>query len=191
MMGATRGGGFSKGRGRFAFKKGKSGFSAFPSQSIAPSAAMPPVASAPRRSAPTISPSLPPISHSRLPSTESAAAKKSSPAEKIWFAPGNATLTEQVQRLLDQWAAKICRNLANIKRIEIIGHADSSPADNFKQKLSLARAIAVTDYLVKQCPALTYDKLKPKGQADQHPIADNSTEAGRALNRRVEIHIKM
>ncbi|OAD21080.1 protein containing Outer membrane protein, OmpA/MotB [Candidatus Thiomargarita nelsonii] len=70
------------------------------------------------------------------------------------------------------------------------GHADSSPQDNFKQKLSLERAVAVADYLVSQCPALTHDKLVIRGEADRKPVADNNTEVGRAKNRRVEIQIK-
>lgn len=142
-------------------------------------------------------PSLPSISPSPIPTVESAdsEAKKSSPHKEILsdilFAAGKATLSEQAQRLLNKWAAKICPNLASIKRIEVIGHADSSPADNFKQKLSLERAVAVMDYLVKQCPGIARKLMMPKGEADHHPIADNSTEEGRALNRRVEIKIKI
>jgi len=109
-------------------------------------------------------------------------------ANDIRFAPGDARLSAQVKRLLDKLAAQICR--AHIKEIVITGHADSSPADNFKHKLSLQRAIAVADYLMSQCPALTSDKLVIRGEADWKPVADNRTEIGRAKNRRVEIQIK-
>jgi outer membrane protein OmpA-like peptidoglycan-associated protein len=99
-------------------------------------------------------------------------------------------LSDQVKRLLDKLAAQICLDITHIKTIVITGHADSSPQDNFKRKLSLERAVAVADYLKSQCPALTYDKLVIKGKADRKPVADNNTEIGRALNRRVEIQIK-
>ncbi len=111
-------------------------------------------------------------------------------ANDIRFAPGDARLSAQVKRLLDKLAAQICRDISHINKIVITGHADSSPADNFKHKLSLERAIAVADYLKSQCPALTSDKLVIRGEADWKPVADNSTEIGRAKNRRVEIKIK-
>jgi Ca-activated chloride channel family protein len=115
---------------------------------------------------------------------------KGEESNDISFAPGDASLSTQVKRLLNKLAAQICLDISHIKTIVITGHADSSPQDNFKRKLSLERAVAVADYLMSQCPALTYDKLVIKGKADRKPVADNNTEIGRALNRRVEIQIK-
>ncbi|MEN8214827.1 MAG: OmpA family protein [Pseudomonadota bacterium] len=115
---------------------------------------------------------------------------KGEESNDISFAPSDASLSAQVKRLLDKLAAQICLDIAHIKTIVITGHADSSPQDNFKHKLSLERAIAVADYLKNQCPALTYDKLVIRGEADRKPVADNRTEVGRAKNRRVEIQIK-
>ncbi|MDM8557462.1 VIT domain-containing protein [Candidatus Parabeggiatoa sp. HSG14] len=108
----------------------------------------------------------------------------------ITFEPGKTLLTEQVKRILDKLAAEICRDINNIKVIQITGHADNSTLDNFKQALSLKRAAVVADYLINQCSVLTYGKFDLKGEADHNPIASNSTEVGRAKNRRVEIQIK-
>jgi len=130
----------------------------------------------------------PPTVGNAPPQQARAVAPKLKKSNDIRFAPGDASLSAQVKRLLDKLAAQICR--AHIKKIVITGHADSSPADNFKHKLSLQRAIAVADYLMIQCPALTSDKLMVRGEADRKPVADNSTEIGRAKNRRVEIKIK-
>ncbi len=116
--------------------------------------------------------------------------KVQAPTNQITFTPGKATLTAQVKRLLDKLATQICQNLAQIKSIVITGHADNSPTDNYKQKLSLQRAVAVAEYLMRQCPTLTYNKLVIRGEADRKPIANNGTEAGRARNRRVEVLIK-
>ncbi|EDN65873.1 Outer membrane protein A [Beggiatoa sp. PS] len=112
--------------------------------------------------------------------------KQKSKAEdnRITFEPGKATLTDQVKSILDTLAAKICLEIAHINAIVITGHADSSPTDNYKQKLSLARAVAVADYLKSRCPALTDDKLITKGLADQYPLSADS-----AKNRRVEIRV--
>jgi chemotaxis protein MotB len=76
--------------------------------------------------------------------------------------------------------------------IEIEGHTDNVPihtskfADN--NELSSARALSVFNYLVENCgldPAI----LKHTGRGEYVPVADNSTEVGRAKNRRVEIKI--
>ncbi len=108
---------------------------------------------------------------------------------EVLFAAGQAVLSDEAKKLLDQWLVDICKNLDQIREIELVGHTDNSPADNYKQKLSLERAIAVADYLVKQCPALSRDKLITKGEADKQPIDSNETEEGRAKNRRVVIRV--
>jgi Ca-activated chloride channel family protein len=132
----------------------------------------------------------PPSVYSSKESDDSVSRVLSKQANDIRFAPGDAKLSTQVKRLLDKLAAQMCRDISHIKEIVITGHADSSPADNFKHRLSLQRAIAVADYLKSQCPALTHYKLVIRGEADRKPVADNSTEVGRAKNRRVEIQIK-
>lgn len=72
-------------------------------------------------------------------------------------------------------------------KIEISGHTDNAgkPADNLA--LSNNRAKAVVNYLVsKNIPAA---RLVAKGYGETKPIADNKTEAGRALNRRTEMRV--
>lgn len=115
--------------------------------------------------------------------------KSSSLDKGITFESDKAILTYRVKRILAQVAVRICRDISQIKAIVITGHADSSQADNFKHKLSLERAVAVADYLLSNCAALTDDKLVIRGEADRKPVADNNTEVGRARNRRVEISI--
>jgi len=112
--------------------------------------------------------------------------KQKSKAEdnRITFEPGKTTLTDRVKRILNMLAAQICLEIIHVQAIVITGHADSSPADNYKQKLSLARAVAVADYLKSRCPALTNDKMVTIGLADREPISDDS-----AKNRRVEIRV--
>ena len=73
-------------------------------------------------------------------------------------------------------------------RIEIIGHTDNvgKPADN--QLLSENRAKAVVDYLLKS-RKIGRERLAARGMGERSPIADNSTETGRAQNRRTELKI--
>ncbi|MDM8567326.1 VIT domain-containing protein [Candidatus Halobeggiatoa sp. HSG11] len=108
----------------------------------------------------------------------------------ITFAAGKTELSARVKNILNAIAKQVCQDMINIKSIVVTGHTDNSSADDFKQKLSLERAIVVVDYLVSKCPAITKDKLVITGQADSQPIADNNTEVGRAKNRRVMIEIK-
>jgi outer membrane protein OmpA-like peptidoglycan-associated protein len=53
--------------------------------------------------------------------------------------------------------------------------------------LSQERAQSVVDYLADQ--GIGRGRMTPKGFGESQPIESNSTEAGRAANRRVEIHI--
>ena len=72
--------------------------------------------------------------------------------------------------------------------IEIGGHTDNTGTEKHNLKLSSQRAQKVRDYLVRQgYPA---EKISAKGYGASVPIAGNNSEAGRALNRRVEIKIK-
>lgn len=75
----------------------------------------------------------------------------------------------------------------NTIRIEIGGHTDDQGSDEYNDRLSENRAKAVYDYLVgKGIPA---DRLRYKGYGKRVPIADNTTEEGRAANRRTEFKI--
>lgn len=71
--------------------------------------------------------------------------------------------------------------------IAIEAHTDDVGADDFNLELSQKRAQSIVDHLVQG--GITAERLKPIGQGENHPIADNSKSAGRALNRRVEFRL--
>ncbi len=71
--------------------------------------------------------------------------------------------------------------------IEVGGHTNNVPKDAFCDDLSTRRAKSVADYLIKK--GISADRIKYKGYGKRNPIADNSTEAGRKKNQRVEIKI--
>lgn len=71
--------------------------------------------------------------------------------------------------------------------IELSGHTDSKGSDKYNLKLSKQRAEAVYNYLVEK--GIDEKRLTHKGFGANQPIADNSTDAGRAKNRRVEFKI--
>jgi outer membrane protein OmpA-like peptidoglycan-associated protein len=69
----------------------------------------------------------------------------------------------------------------------ISGHTDNQGSGDLNQKLSQARAASVIAWLVSH--GVAENRLTPRGFGASHPVADNSTEAGRALNRRVEMQL--
>ncbi|MGF1462196.1 MAG: OmpA family protein [Maricaulaceae bacterium] len=71
--------------------------------------------------------------------------------------------------------------------VEIGGHTDSVGSEDANQQLSERRAASVYDYLVGQ--GVAGGRLRAVGYGEGFPIADNTTDFGRAQNRRVEIYI--
>lgn len=71
--------------------------------------------------------------------------------------------------------------------IDVYGHTDSTGSDSYNQTLSERRAQAVSNYLTGR--GVSSARIRWQGFGETAPIADNTTEQGRALNRRVEIKI--
>lgn len=72
-------------------------------------------------------------------------------------------------------------------KIEVGGHTDGRGSYDYNQRLSEARAKAVTDYLIAH--GVDPIRVKYKGYGKTQPIDTNNTEEGRAKNRRVEFKI--
>jgi len=71
--------------------------------------------------------------------------------------------------------------------VEISGHTDNTGTSDHNQSLSERRADTVVEFLMNM--GVKPDALMPAGYADRQPVADNSTESGRAQNRRTELKI--
>jgi OOP family OmpA-OmpF porin len=104
----------------------------------------------------------------------------------VVFEAGNADLGDAARAVLD----KVVRALALYPGALVIveGHTDSrgNPATN--DALSLARANAVRTYLIQEA-ALKPQRVTAAGKGSSRPVAAETDEAGRALNRRIEITI--
>lgn len=101
----------------------------------------------------------------------------------INFDFGTANLTDDSRRTLAGIHFTMSENPE--MAIEIMGHTDIRGTRAFNMTLSRARAQAVVDYLVYR--GISHERLLPTGYGPDRPIADNSTDEGRAINRRVEI----
>ena len=103
----------------------------------------------------------------------------------ISFASGSYQIKSNLRPILDRFAVTLNQNPATTVRI--IGHTDNRGSDAVNNPLSVNRADATRDYLVTRGVLLS--RISIDGRGSREPIATNSTEEGRAQNRRVEIFV--
>lgn len=101
------------------------------------------------------------------------------------FAFDKAALTLSAKALLDGVAHALKRH--DDIRLTVQGHTDSRGADAYNLRLSEARAQAVRDYLI--AAGIDAGRMTAAGFGETQPVADNASEDGRELNRRVELKI--
>ncbi|MFL6274457.1 MAG: OmpA family protein [Blastocatellia bacterium] len=95
-------------------------------------------------------------------------------------------LTPDAKAALDQLASQI-KDRANFV-LEIEGFADATGSDQYNNQLTQKRANAVQRYLAEQYNIPLF-RMRILGFGEVRPVADNTTRAGRAQNRRVEIRL--
>ncbi|MDR3273666.1 MAG: OmpA family protein [Flavobacteriaceae bacterium] len=103
----------------------------------------------------------------------------------VRFEFDKAALTADAQQNIDKIIATFKQYPDT--NISIFGYTDSKGTDEYNLGLSQKRAQAVSDYLASH--GIVADRLATKGLGKADPIGDNATDAGRALNRRVEFAI--
>lgn len=108
----------------------------------------------------------------------------------LLFDSGKAEIRNDAYPLVDKIGVILQTYNQNI--IEIEGHTDNVPIHSSKYPnnnvLSMYRALTVADY-IRSITSLDPKYIKSSGRGEYVPIADNTTEEGRARNRRVEIKI--
>lgn len=103
----------------------------------------------------------------------------------ISFDTGRYNIKPNLQPVLDQFA-KGLNNQPNTE-VRIVGHTDNTGSDAVNNPLSVNRAQSARDYLASK--GVDSRRIATEGHGSKQPIADNSTEAGRAKNRRIEIYL--
>src|SRR5207237_4146525 len=101
------------------------------------------------------------------------------------FETRRADINPRLRPILDQFASGLASQAGS--DVRIIGHTDSTGPDELNDRLSLARAQSVRDYIVTR--GVRPELIQIAGRGEHEPVADNSTDAGRARNRRVEIFL--
>ncbi|MDX5330079.1 MAG: OmpA family protein [Pseudomonadota bacterium] len=104
----------------------------------------------------------------------------------VTFAVDQSDIQSRFYPVLDDVARTL--NAYPQTLVDVIGHADSTGADDYNQRLSERRASSVAGYLVNR--GVLPDRLYVAGRGESQPIASNATEQGRAQNRRVEIILR-
>ncbi|HEY0739945.1 MAG TPA: OmpA family protein [Chryseosolibacter sp.] len=103
----------------------------------------------------------------------------------IYFAQNQAELTDFAKLMLVELSHVIEQQKGLV--IEIGAYTDDVGTDQYNLELSKKRAMAVKNYLVEK--GAKADQLQTKGFGEKSPIAPNTNESNRALNRRVEFKI--
>jgi outer membrane protein OmpA-like peptidoglycan-associated protein len=106
--------------------------------------------------------------------------------EQVQFDFGKATIKKASSELLDE-VAQVLTQHPEMLKIEVQGHTDNRGSAALNKKLSQARADAVRKALVER--GVWAERLQTKGYGPDKPIDDNSTDAGRQKNRRVQFVI--
>lgn len=105
--------------------------------------------------------------------------------EGVNFESNSDALTEASVSVLNQVAETLKKN--RDVNVEVAGYTDDRGAEEYNRALSQKRAESVKTYL--RSAGVNAARMTAKGYGEESPIADNSTSAGRAQNRRVELHI--
>lgn len=104
---------------------------------------------------------------------------------EVTFDFDSALVKQSFQTSLDKVASVIKKYESDA---EIVGHTDSLGSDSYNQQLSERRAMAVKVYLLEHGVDMLY--LSSYGKGESEPRESNVTDAGRQLNRRVEIFVR-
>jgi OOP family OmpA-OmpF porin len=116
--------------------------------------------------------------------TQDASEKISFDTETL-FDFDKTTLKNEGKQRLDLLAARLMDGVVQV--VVALGHTDSMGTQAYNQQLSEKRARAVADYLSNK--GIPNEKIFTEGRGGSQPIASNSSEAGRAMNRRVAIEV--
>ena len=112
--------------------------------------------------------------------------RRLAPGERVLFDFDSAELHEEGKQLLDE-IIDIGANCPDVD-VMVTGHTDSVGDREYNIELSQERADVVVDYLVGK--GVDPERLTAIGYGYSQPIADNSTEEGRAQNRRIEFRVR-
>lgn len=105
----------------------------------------------------------------------------------VTYASGSATLSDEARVTIDREFGDIAKAFGN-NRVRIVGNTDSIGDARANKVLSERRANAVADYLASRYK-FSRNRFVIVGNGPDSPVADNTTDNGRALNRRTDFEL--
>ena len=106
---------------------------------------------------------------------------------QIHFTPGSDVIMEGSYFVLDALGETMTSFGNTYLRVE--GNTDSTGSPGANLTLSERRALAVKNYILKTFPNIQSARFQTIGRGEENPVASNTTEAGRQLNRRTDIKV--
>ncbi|GHD02940.1 OmpA family protein [Zhihengliuella salsuginis] len=107
-------------------------------------------------------------------------------AAEIFFAPNEHTRTPESEGELEALIGELQER--DPARLTVLGHTDDVQDEDHNQRLSERRAQAIADEIASALGGGV--DIEVSGRGESEPIADNETDAGRQLNRRVEVTVE-
>jgi len=101
----------------------------------------------------------------------------------ISFDTGRADIKPEMRPVLDQ----LTKNLDSKVNVTVVGHTDNTGNDAINDTLSIERAQSVRNYLSVR--GVDAKRINVQGRGSHEPVASNTSDSGRAQNRRVEIFL--
>ncbi len=102
---------------------------------------------------------------------------------KVLFGSDLEVLNPQSQEIVERIGTALLG--ADIQRVRVDGHTDSSGKESYNEQLSVRRANSVVKALTKV--GMRPENIQVRGLGSREPVASNNTRAGRTENRRVSI----
>ncbi|WP_207423863.1 OmpA family protein [Desertivirga brevis] len=103
----------------------------------------------------------------------------------ILFDTGKSSLKSEAKKNIESLVASLKSNPGT--NVMVVGHTDNVGSDQYNLSLSEQRASSVKNYISNL--GINSSRVTTRGMGEAEPIADNTTEVGKASNRRVEVVI--
>jgi peptidoglycan-associated lipoprotein len=107
--------------------------------------------------------------------------------DKVTFPLNRAEISDEAKAIIDEAIGQLAQENKGVY-FEIEGHTDSTGPSEYNMKLGEDRALAVRNYLHDQ-HNIALNRMQVISYGETRPVADNSTRANRAQNRRVVIKV--
>lgn len=136
---------------------------------------------------PVPTPTPGPIGAGEAPGGVAVGAKKRIVLRGVYFDFDRSDIRPDSAPVLDE-AASLIATTAEVEMVVVEGHTDAEGTVEYNQALSIRRAESVYRYLINK--GVPPERLQTEGYGELRPVADNTTETGRAQNRRVELRVQ-